>query len=82
MKIAFDPFVSTKAYYHQMGQVHEIWHRVLLKAAQDRQFIIDVLGDLAKNDEMLGQLFKIFLKRDKDALRSGVCLNRIDYYNN
>jgi succinyl-CoA synthetase beta subunit len=65
-----------------MALLHEAWHRVLLKVAQDKQFLINLFEGIANTDELLKGVLEIVKKREENALMEGVCLNRIDYYNN
>lgn len=58
-----------------------MWHRVLLKVAQDRQLLVSVFEPIAENDEYLKGVLEIVKKKECEAIQDGFCFDRIDYFN-
>lgn len=49
-KLAYNPFVSTKEFYEYLGNISQLWQKLLFKVSKDRQFIEKLLLPLREED--------------------------------
>lgn len=78
--VAFLPFATTKARYDYYCQLQTAWQRVLLRVAQDHDFLIGLLDSLTEGNDLLKGNLDILKKVRGRPLKEGICVNRIDYY--
>jgi glutathionylspermidine synthase len=80
-KVAYYPFTSTKEYFDDLGDLHTVWHKVLLKVADDHEFLKQLFTPLAEGDEMIRGLLSIMKKKAPVSRSDGILLDRMDYFN-
>ncbi len=79
-KLQFNPFLSTREFHRNLGNVSQLWQKILFRISQNPQFVTSLFRPLREKDEMVSRLLQIYEKKGGKVDQRGVTFARSDYY--
>lgn len=77
LPFSFYPYVLKRETYDRLNQMHQIWHKLYVKVAADRNFVLKLTQVFSKGDPFMERLLDIYTKNPNPTV--GVACVRVDY---